>query len=59
MIQQQQTLILSPYMDIYDLVVSKDNLLRKIKELINFSFIYDELLDILAITPLRNVFLAN
>ena len=45
MIQQQQTLILSPYMDIYDLVVPKDNLLRKINELIDFSFIYDELVD--------------
>jgi transposase len=45
MIQQQQTLILSPYMSIYDLVVPHDNLLRKIKELIDFSFIYDELLD--------------
>lgn len=45
MIQQQQTLILSPYMDIYNLVVPKDNLLRKINELIDFSFIYNELLD--------------
>lgn len=45
MIQQQQTMILSPYTGIYDLVVPKDNILRKIKELIDFSFIYDELLD--------------
>lgn len=45
MIQQQQTMILSPYMEIYDLVVPKDNLLRKINELIDFSFIYKELLD--------------
>lgn len=45
MIQRQQTLILSPYINIYDLVVPKDNLLRKINELIDFSFIYNELLD--------------
>lgn len=45
MIQQQQSLILSPYMNIYDLVVPKNNLLRRINELIDFSFIYNELLD--------------
>ena len=45
MIQQQQTMILIPYMDIYDLVIPKGNFLRKINELIDFSFIYDELLD--------------
>ena len=45
MIQQQQTMILSPYMDIYDLVVPKDNILRQINELINFSFVFDELID--------------
>ena len=45
MIQNQQSMIFSPYMDIYELVVSKDNLLRKINELIDFSFVYNELLD--------------
>ena len=45
MIQKQQTMILSPYMGIYDLIVPKDNLLRKINELIDFSFIYNELMD--------------
>ena len=45
MIKQQQTAILSAYTGIYDLVVPKDNLLRKINELIDFSFVYDELLD--------------
>ncbi|MBC2467735.1 transposase, partial [Clostridium saccharobutylicum] len=45
MIKQQQTMILSPYSGIYDIVVPNDNLLRKINELIDFSFIYDELLD--------------
>ena len=44
MIQQQQQLCLSPYMAIYDLVISKDNLLRRINELIDFSFVYNELI---------------
>ena len=45
MIEQQQKLILSPYIEIYELVVPKDNLLRQIKELVDFEFIYNELLD--------------
>lgn len=45
MIEQQQKLVLSPYMEIYELVVPKDNLLRQIKELVDFEFVYDELLD--------------
>ena len=44
MIEQQQKLMLSPYMEIYELVIPKDNLLRQIKELVDFSFIYDALL---------------
>lgn len=32
-------------MKIYDIVIPKDNLLRKINELIDFSFVYDELID--------------
>jgi len=43
MIQGQKSMIFSPYMGIYDAVVSKDNLLRRINELIDFSFVYDEL----------------
>jgi hypothetical protein len=45
MIQNQQSIIVSPYMAIYDVIVPKDNLLRKINELIDFSFVYDELKD--------------
>jgi hypothetical protein len=45
MIQNQQSMIFSPYMDIYDLVVPKDNFLRKINDLVDFSFVYDELKD--------------
>lgn len=44
MIQQQQ-INLSPYMAIYDIVVPKDNFLRKINDLIDFSFVYTELVD--------------
>jgi hypothetical protein len=43
MIQNQQSMILSPYMEIYNLVVPKDNLLRQIEELVDFSFVYEEL----------------
>ncbi len=45
MIQNQLSMIFSPFMAIYDLVVPKDNLLRKINELIDFSFVFDELKD--------------
>ena len=43
-IEQQQKLVLNLYMEIYELIIPKDNLLRQIKELVDFSFIYDELL---------------
>lgn len=43
MIQHQQKIILSPYMAIYDLVVPRDNILRRINELVDFSFVYNEL----------------
>ncbi len=45
MLAQQQQLQLSTYSDLYDLIVPKDNLLRKINELIDFSFIYNELVN--------------
>lgn len=54
MIQHQQTMILSPYIDIYDLVVPKDNLLRQINELIDFSFVFDELVDKYCLNNGRN-----
>ncbi len=44
MLIQQQQIQFSPYSSLYDLIVPKDNFLRKINELIDFSFIYDELL---------------
>ena len=45
MIRQQQSMQLSEYLAIYDLVVPKDNLLRRINEIVDFSFVYDELKD--------------
>ncbi|GAB0167776.1 hypothetical protein LSPCS325_12130 [Lysinibacillus sp. CTST325] len=43
MISNQETLHVSPYMAIYDIVVPKDNILRQIDELVDFSFILEEL----------------
>ncbi len=45
MIQKQQTMIFSPYMDLYNLIVPEDNLLRRINSLVDFSFVYEELKD--------------
>jgi transposase len=45
MLVHQQKIQFSPYSSLYDLIVPKDNILRKINELIDFSFIYDELLN--------------
>lgn len=43
MLAQQQSLPLSAYSDLYDLIIPEDNLLRKINNLIDFTFVYDEL----------------
>lgn len=43
MISNQETLNLSPYMAFYDLIVPADNMLRQINELVDFSFILEEL----------------
>jgi len=60
MLRKQMSLILSPYIELYDLVVPKENLLRQINELVDFTFIYDELVSVYcqnngrgAIDPLR------
>lgn len=45
MIRQQQILMLSPYAELYNIVVPKDNMLRQINDLVDFDFIYDELKD--------------
>lgn len=45
MIDHQLTLNLSRYKGIYDAVIPEDHFLRKINELVDFSFVYDELKD--------------
>lgn len=45
MVEQQKEFIFSPYIDLYDKIIGPDNLLRKINELIDFSFVYKELID--------------
>ena len=54
MLLQQQEIQLSAYSDLYDLIVPKENLLRKINELVDFSFIYDELLNKYCLNNGRN-----
>jgi transposase len=43
MLQQQQSMTLSPYIELYNLIVPKDNMLRQINELVDFSFVFEEL----------------
>jgi IS5 family transposase len=43
MISFQDSLTLSPYLAIYDIVVPKNNMLRQINELVDFTFILEEL----------------
>ncbi|MCG1023120.1 IS1182 family transposase [Sutcliffiella horikoshii] len=43
MISNQASFSLSPFSAIYDIVVPKQNILRQINELVDFSFIYEEL----------------
>ena len=45
MLLRQQKLQFSEYSSLYELIVPKDNLLRKINDLIDFSFVYEELVD--------------
>ncbi len=40
---QQQSIVLSPYIELYNLVIPKDNMLRQINELVDFTFVYEEL----------------
>ncbi|WP_141434534.1 IS1182 family transposase [Bacillus sp. 03113] len=43
MISNQDSFTLSPFLAIYDFVVPKDNMLRQINDLVDFSFILEEL----------------
>ncbi|UPM55824.1 IS1182 family transposase [Gottfriedia acidiceleris] len=43
MISNQESFTLSPFMALYDLIVPKDNILRQINELVDFTFVLEEL----------------
>ena len=43
MLNPQQEMPLSPYSHLYDMLVPKDNVLRRMKDLCDFGFIYEEL----------------
>ncbi len=43
MLAQQQSISFSFHSGLYDLIIPKDNILRQINDLIDFTFIYDEL----------------
>ena len=45
MLEQQQTISFSDYSSLYDLIIPKDNQLRQINDLMDFSFVYQELQD--------------
>ena len=45
MLPLQQTFQFSDYSDLYDLIIPHDNLLRRISDLVDFSFIQKELMD--------------
>lgn len=45
MLLQQNKIQFSEYSSLYDLIVPKENLLRKINDLIDFSFVYEELVN--------------
>ncbi|ALP38974.1 transposase [Paenibacillus sp. IHB B 3084] len=45
MLPKQQSFLLSPYTALYDVLIPKDHMLRRMDELVDFSFVYEELHD--------------
>ncbi|MCZ2846171.1 MAG: IS1182 family transposase [Candidatus Bathyarchaeota archaeon] len=43
MLNRQEELVLSKYIELYNILIPEDDMLRQIKELVDFSFIVDEL----------------
>lgn len=43
MIKSQREMTISKYSDLYDILITKDDPLRQIKEMVDFSFVLDEL----------------
>ncbi|WLR57022.1 IS1182 family transposase [Mesobacillus subterraneus] len=54
MMSMQQSIKLSPYMGLYDLIVPMDNMLRQINDLVDFTFVYEELKDKYCLDNARN-----
>lgn len=54
MLVLQQQFQLSEYSSLYEKIVPKENLLRKINDLVDFSFIHDELINKYCLTNGRN-----
>lgn len=54
MLVLQQQFLLSEYSSLYEKIVPTSNLLRKINDLVDFSFIHDELLNTYCLTNGRN-----
>lgn len=50
MLAQQKSLSFSNYMELYDLIVPSTNLLRRINDLIDFSFVHEELINKYSLT---------
>ena len=42
---KQEALVLSPHIELYDKLIPSDHLLRQLNELVDFSFVYNELVD--------------
>ena len=45
MLQRENKLRLSPYIDLYDKIIPSDHLLKQINDLLDFSLVFDELKD--------------
>ena len=45
MLQRENKLRLSPYIDLYDKIIPSDHLLKQISDLLDFSFVFDVLKD--------------
>lgn len=39
----KKQLVLSPYLQLYDIIIAKDHLLRQFNELVDFEFVYEDL----------------
>lgn len=42
---KQESFILSPHIELYNQLIPSDHLLRQLNELVDFSFVHDELVD--------------